>query len=205
MVLTLLAVGLAASVGIPLGIFMQGRPAWERVSLGVAGILQTVPGLALLAIAITIPGLGLNARSAVLALTLYAVLPIRRNTHAGVRSVDGELVEAARAIGLSTRETLLRVQLPLATGTILAGVRTATVVTVGMATLAAFIGAGGLGEPIVTGLALNDPELILAGAVPAAILALAADAGLGRLEVRLTPRGLMRGGGGEHGASSGAS
>lgn len=205
MVLTLLAVGLAASVGIPLGIFMQGRPAWERVSLGVAGILQTVPGLALLAIAITIPGLGLNARSAVLALTLYAVLPILRNTHAGVRSVDGELVEAARAIGLSPRETLLRVQLPLATGTILAGVRTATVVTVGMATLAAFIGAGGLGEPIVTGLALNDPELILAGAVPAAILALAADAGLGRLEVRLTPRGLRRGGGGEHGGSSGGS
>lgn len=164
--------------------------AGGRLAPGGAGVVQAVPSLALLASAITVPGLGLSVRSAILALFLYAVLPILRNTHAGLRGVDAELVEAARAIGLTPGQILLHVRLPLATGTILAGVRTSTVVAVGIATLAAFIGAGGLGEPIVTGLSPNDRDLVLAGALPAALLALGADGLLGLVERRLVPRGL---------------
>jgi len=190
LVLTGWAVGLATLMAVPLGIAIT-RSRWgERLSLGAAGVVQTVPSLALLAFMIAIPGLGLSARSAVVALTLYAVLPILRNTFAGLCAVDPALIDAARGLGLTERQILLRVQLPLATGTIMAGVRTATVVTIGFATLAAFIGAGGLGEPIVTGLYLNDPALILSGALPAAALALAADALLGRIERALVPRGL---------------
>jgi osmoprotectant transport system permease protein len=151
--------------------------------LGVAGVIQTVPGLALLAFMIPVLGLGLDA--ALTALFLYAVLPILRNTYAGIREVDGDLVEAARGMGLTSRQVLLRVELPLATRTIMAGIRTSTVITIGVATLAAFIGAGGLGEPIVTGLQLNDARLVLAGAVPAALLAILADVVLERLERRL--------------------
>lgn len=190
--LTAVAVLLAAALAIPLGIWIQRHALAERLALGAAGVVQTIPSLALLAFAITVPGLGLSVRSAVLALFLYAVLPILRNTHAGLRGVDPELVDAARALGLTPRQVLLRVQLPIATGTILAGVRTSAVVGVGVATLAAFIGAGGLGEPILAGLYLNDPNLILAGAVPAALLALLADAGLGAVERVLVPRGLRR-------------
>lgn len=190
--LTLAAVALAIAVAVPLGVWIQRHPIAERLALGGAGVVQTIPSLALLAFAITVPGLGLSVRSAILALFLYAVLPILRNTHAGLRGVDPVLVEAARAIGLTPTQILLRVRLPLATGTILAGVRTSTVVAVGVATLAAFIGAGGLGEPIVTGLSLNDRDLILAGALPAALLALAADGGLGLVERRLIPRGLRK-------------
>jgi osmoprotectant transport system permease protein len=118
-------------------------------------------------------------------------LPILRNTHTGLASVDPELLDAAKGLGLTPRQILTRVQLPIAMRTILAGVRTATVISIGIATLAAFIGAGGLGEPIVTGLYLNDTRLILAGALPAAALALLADYLLGRLERFLTPRGLI--------------
>ena len=184
LLLTGLAVGLAALVAIPLGVAIT-RSRWaERLSLGAAGVVQTIPSLALLAFMIALPGLGLSMRSAVVALTLYAVLPILRNTFAGLRAVDPDLVDAARGMGLTERQVLTHVQLPLATGTIMAGVRTATVVTIGFATLAAFIGAGGLGEPIVTGLYLNDRALILTGALPAALLALLADGLLGRLERR---------------------
>ena len=164
----------------------------ERVSLTLAGVVQTIPSLALLAFMIAVPWLGLSVRSAIAALLLYAVLPILRNTFTGLRDVDPDLVDAARGLGLTDRQILLRVRFPLATRTIMAGVRTATVISIGVATLAAFIGAGGLGEPIVTGLYLNDPGLILTGAVPAALLAIAADLGLGRLERRLVPRGLRR-------------
>jgi osmoprotectant transport system permease protein len=150
--------------------------------------VQTIPSLALLAFMIAIPGLGLSVRSAIVALFLYAVLPILRNTHTGLNDVDPDLIDAATGLGLTPRQMLFRVQLPLATRTIMAGVRTATVISIGVATLAAFIGAGGLGEPIVTGLYLNDTWLILSGAIPAALLALAADATLGRLERALAPR-----------------
>lgn len=193
--LTLLAVALAAAFAIPLGVAITRSRAAERIALTLSGVVQTIPSLALLAFMIAIPGLGLSMRSAVCALFLYALLPILRNTFTGIRDVDPDLVDAARGLGLTERQILVRVQLPLATRTILAGVRTATVISIGVATLAAFIGAGGLGEPIVTGLYLNDTWLILSGALPAALLALVGDALLGRLERRLTPRGLRIDGG----------
>ena len=189
-VLTLLSVALATLLAVPLGIWITRNELAARISLGAASVLQTIPSLALLAVLIAVPGLGLSTRSAVFALFLYALLPILRNTHTGVRDIDPELIDAARAIGLTERETLLRVRLPIASRTIMAGIRTATVISVGVATLAAFIGAGGLGEPIITGLYLTDKRLILSGAVPAALLAIVADIGLGRLERVLTPRGL---------------
>jgi len=188
--LTLLSVLLAALVAIPLGVLCARRPHLERLALGFAGWAQTIPSLALLAFLIAVPGLGLSWRSAVFALFLYALLPILRNTVTGLGEAPPDVVDAARGIGLTKHQILVRVRLPLAVRTILAGVRTATVISVGVATLAAFIGAGGLGEPIITGLTLNDTRLILAGALPAALLALVADALLGVLERRLTPRGL---------------
>jgi osmoprotectant transport system permease protein len=190
LVLTFASVLLAAAFAIPLGIWITRHRIAERISLGAAGIVQTIPSLALLAVMIAVPGLGLSVRSAIAALFLYALLPILRNTFAGLRDVDPSLIDAARGMGLTERQILLRIQLPIATRTVMAGLRTSTVISIGVATLAAFIGAGGLGEPIVTGLYLNDTNLILAGAVPAALLALAADFMLGRLERRLTPRGL---------------
>ncbi|MGE3173408.1 MAG: glycine betaine ABC transporter substrate-binding protein [Planctomycetota bacterium] len=188
--LSLLAVLLAILFAVPIGIAVSRSRMGERLALGSASVVQTIPSLALLAFLIAIPGLGLTTRSAVLALFLYAILPILRNTVSGLRAVDAELLDAATGIGLTPRQILLRVQLPLATSTIMAGVRTATVISIGVATLAAFIGAGGLGEPIVTGLYLNDTRLILAGAIPAALLALLADWALGLVERRLVPRGL---------------
>jgi len=188
--LTLVSVLLAALFAIPLGIWITADDRLRRLSLGFAGVMQTVPSLALLAVMVAVPGLGISIRSAILALFLYALLPILRNTYAGLAAVDPELLEAARAMGLTRRQVLLRIQLPLATRTIMAGLRTATVISIGVATLAAFIGAGGLGEPIVTGLSLNDPRLVLSGALPAAALALVVDLGLARLERRLVPRGL---------------
>lgn len=193
LLLTLIAVLLAASIAIPLGIRIANRRLEARFALGFAGAVQTIPSLALLAFLIAVPGLGLSTRSAIFALTLYALLPILRNTHAGLAAVAPELIDAARGMGLTERQILTRVQLPLATRTILAGVRTATVISIGVATLAAFIGAGGLGEPILTGLYLNDVGLILSGAIPAALLALIADRALGLVERALTPRGLRVG------------
>jgi len=153
--LTLAAVALAVLLAVPLGIAVARNRLGERLALGAAGAIQTIPSLALLAFMIAIPGLGLSARSAIIALFLYAVLPILRNTHTGVTNVDPELIDVATGMGLTERQILLRIRLPLATRTIMAGVRTATVISIGVATLAAFIGAGGLGEPIVTGLYLE--------------------------------------------------
>ncbi len=185
--LTVGSVVVAALLAVPLGVWLTRRRRWAGLVLGVAGVIQTVPSLALLAFMIPVLGLGLDAAYA--ALILYALLPILRNTYTGILEVDGDVVEAAVGMGLTPGQVLRRVELPLAARTIMAGVRTATVITIGVATLAAFIGAGGLGEPIVTGLALNDTRLILAGAVPAALLALAADFVLGRVERRLAPGG----------------
>jgi osmoprotectant transport system permease protein len=179
----------AAALAVPLGVALTRRAGWAGPVLGAAGVIQTVPGLALLAFMIPVLGLGLDAAYA--ALFLYAILPILRNTHAGIREVDPELLQAARGMGLTPGEVLRHVELPLATRTIMAGIRTSTVITIGVATLAAFIGAGGLGEPIVTGLQLNDTRLVLSGAVPAALLAILADQALGRLERRLAPWGTV--------------
>lgn len=183
--LTLAAVLLASSLAIPLGVTITKRPRLREISLGVAGVIQTIPSLALLAF--MIPFLGIDLRAAVAALFLYAVLPILRNTYTGIKEVDPDLIDAAKGMGMRPSQVLWRVELPLASRTILAGVRTSTVITIGVATLAAFIGAGGYGEPIVTGLYLDDTNLILTGAVPATCLALLADFGLGQLERRLSP------------------
>ncbi len=185
-----LATVLATLVAVPLGIWVTRRRAWAPSVIGLAGVVQTIPSLALLALMVPIPGLGLGARSAIAALFLYALLPLLRNTYAGIESVNPEVIEAARGIGMRHGEILRLIELPLALPTILAGVRTATVISIGFTTLAAFVGAGGLGEPILTGLSLDDVGLILSGAVPAALLALLADAALGRLQRALSPRGL---------------
>ena len=183
--LTLVAVALAILLAVPLGILLTRRQSLSGPILGAAGVLQTIPSLALLAFMIPIPGLGLGTRSAIMALFLYALLPILRNTYTGIREVDPDILEAAEGLGLTNAQVLRLVELPLALSTIMAGIRTSTVISIGVATLAAFIGAGGLGDPIVTGLQLNDTQLILSGALPAALLAILVDWALGRLEERL--------------------
>ena len=177
---------LAALVGIPLGILITRVPQLSKLVLGGANIIQTIPSLALFGFLIPAPWIGERAsRLAILALVLYALLPLIRNTYAGIRSVDPAVVEAGRAMGLTDRQLLFQVELPLASGVIVAGVRIATVLSIGLATIAAAIGAGGLGEFIFRGLAMVNNNVILAGAVPAALLALFADFALGRLERRL--------------------
>jgi osmoprotectant transport system permease protein len=179
----------AVLLGIPLGILSAHRPVWNKPVLGAANIIQTIPSLALFGFLLPVPWLGDRAdRLAILALTLYALLPVIRNTYTGIRGVDPAVLEAGRGMGLTGRQLLLQVELPLALSVILSGIRVAVVVSVGLATIAAAIGAGGLGEFIFRGLAMVNNQLILAGAIPAAILALSADFGLGWLEKRLRPR-----------------
>ena len=176
----------AVAVGLPLGILLTRLPALAKPVLGGANILQTIPSLALFGFLLPVPWLGERAeRMTILALTIYALLPILRNTHAGILSVDRAVVEAGRGMGLTDRQLLLRVELPLALGVIVAGVRVAAVISVGTATIAAAIGAGGLGEFIFRGVAMVNDQLILAGAIPAALLAIAADQSLGWVERRL--------------------
>jgi osmoprotectant transport system permease protein len=171
MMLVLVSVGVAALIGIPLAIAVAARGAWRTGVLGATSVLQTIPSLAMLAVLISLMG-AIGTGPALVALTLYALLPIVRNTCTGLAEVPAGLKLASLALGLQRRDQLMRIELPLAFPTIVAGVRTATVICVGTATIAAFIGAGGYGERIVTGLALNDSELMLAGAVPSAVLAL---------------------------------
>jgi osmoprotectant transport system permease protein len=176
----------AALIGIPLGILITRVPELGKPILGSANIIQTIPSLALFGFLLPVPWIGdRGSRLAILALALYALMPLIRNTYAGIRSVDPAIVEAGRAMGLTDRQVLFQVELPLASGVIVAGVRIATVLSIGLATIAAAIGAGGLGEFIFRGLAMVNNQVILAGAVPAALLALAADFVLGRLERRL--------------------
>jgi len=181
-----LSIIFAVLIGIPLGILITRVPQLSKAVIGGANIIQTIPSLALFGFLLPAPWIGeRGGRLAVLALTLYALLPLIRNTYAGIRSVDPAVVEAGRAMGLTDRQLLFQVELPLASGVIVAGVRIATVLSVGVATIAAAIGAGGLGEFIFRGLAMVNNQVILAGAVPAALLALSADVGLGALERRL--------------------
>jgi osmoprotectant transport system permease protein len=176
----------AALIGIPLGIVIARRPGLNKPVLAGANIIQTIPSLALFGFLLPVPWLGGRAdRLAILALTLYALLPIIRNTYTGIRGVDPAVVEAGRGMGMTESQLLFQVQLPLALSVILSGVRVAVVISVGLATIAAAIGAGGLGEFIFRGLAMVDNNVILAGAIPAAILALGADLGVGWLERRL--------------------
>jgi osmoprotectant transport system permease protein len=180
---------LAVAIGIPLGILSAHWPVWNRPVLGTANIIQTIPSLALFGFLLPVPWIGARAdRLAILALTLYALLPVIRNTYTGIRGVDSAVMEAGRGMGMTGGQLLLQVELPLASSVILSGVRVAVVVSVGLATIAAAIGAGGLGEFIFRGLAMVNNELILAGAIPAALLALGADFVLGALERQLKPR-----------------
>ncbi len=177
---------LAVAIGVPLGILLSRRPGLSKPILGVANIVETIPSLALFGFLLPAPWLGARAsRLAVTALALYALLPIIRNTFTGIASVDPAVRTAALGMGMTGRQLLFQVELPLASGVILAGIRVATVLTVGIATIAAAIGAGGLGEFIFRGLAMVDNQVILAGAIPAAFMALFADLALGALERRL--------------------
>jgi osmoprotectant transport system permease protein len=180
---------IAVLIGIPLGILITRRPGWNKPVLGSANVIQTIPSLALFGILLPVPWIGARAeRLAILALTLYALLPLIRNTYAGIKGVDPAVVEAGRGMGMSDGQVLWQLELPLALGVILAGIRVATVISVGLATIAAAVGAGGLGEFIFRGLASVNNQLILAGAIPAALLALFADISLGWLENRLSRR-----------------
>jgi osmoprotectant transport system permease protein len=187
--LVALSTGFAVLIGVPLGILIAQRPKLNRPVLAGANIIQTIPSLALFGFLLPVPWLGARSdRLAILALTLYALLPIIRNTYTGIRGVDAAVVEAGRGMGLSESQLLFQVELPLSLSVILSGVRVAIVISVGLATIAAAIGAGGLGEFIFRGLAMVDNQVILAGAIPAAILALLADLGVGWLERRLRAR-----------------
>jgi len=179
---------LAVLIGIPLGVLITRWPILNKPVLGGANIIQTIPSLALFGFLLPAPWIGARAdRLAILALALYALLPLIRNTYAGIQGVDRAMVEAGRGMGMTDRQLLFQVELPLSLGVIIAGVRVATVISVGLATIAAAIGAGGLGEYIFRGLAMVNNQVILAGAIPAAAMALLADVSLGWLEKRLSP------------------
>ncbi|MFD1990366.1 ABC transporter permease [Paenibacillus nicotianae] len=186
--LVLISMLIAIVIGVPAGILVARIKGLRTPIIGVASILQTIPGLALLGFMIPIFGIG--TITAVAALFLYSLLPVIRNTFTGIKDVDPAIIEAAKGMGLTSRQILFRVQLPLALSVIMAGIRTATVINVGTATLAAFIGAGGLGDFIFLGITRNIDALILLGAIPAAILALLFDYLLGLVERWTTPRGL---------------
>jgi osmoprotectant transport system permease protein len=190
--LTLVGISLllAILVGVPLGIAASRGGAGGHAILGITGVIQTIPSLALLALLVAIPFFGISIRTAIAALFLYSLLPIVRNTAAGIAGIPGPLRESAAALGLEPMARLRKVYLPMALPTILAGVKTSAVINVGTATLAALIGAGGLGEPIVSGLALNDTPTILRGAIPAAILAVVVQVAFDLVERTVVSKGL---------------
>lgn len=184
--LTAVSVFIATLVGVILGVLIVRFGKLAAPTLGAAGVVQTIPGIALLGLMIPIFGIGVLP--AIVALSIYAILPIVRNTYTGIAGVDPTLIEAGIGMGMTSRQLLMLVQLPLALPVMMAGIRTATVISVGVATLASPIGAGGLGDQIFRGIHMVDNNMIFAGAIPAALLALALDALLGFLERRLTPR-----------------
>lgn len=188
MELVLISMLLAICIGVPLGILVSRVPALATAVLGGAGILQTIPSLAMLGF--MIPFFGIGIKTAIAALFLYSLLPIIRNTYTGIKEVDKPTVEAARGMGLTNWQILRKVELPLSLSVIMAGVRTAAVINVGTATLAAFIGAGGLGDFIFLGITRGIDALVLLGAIPAALLAVLLELLLGVLEKRTTPKGL---------------
>lgn len=178
---------LAAIVAIPLGIILSWRSGWRDVALELVNVVQTIPSLALFGFLIPVPILGgIGTQTAVIALVLYALLPMLRNTVTGILNIDAGVRDSATALGMTAGERMWQVELPLAAPTILAGVRIATVTTIGTATIAAAIGAGGLGVFIFRGLATVDSVLLLAGAIPAALMAIAADRGLEWVERALS-------------------
>jgi osmoprotectant transport system permease protein len=186
LMLVVIAMLFAVAIGVPLGMAIVHRPALRSISLGAASVFQTIPSLALFGFLIPIPFIGgIGRRTAIFALVLYALLPILRNTYVGLTGIDPAVLEAADAMGMTQNQILWRVRLPLARAVILAGIRTAAIITIGVATIAAAIGAGGLGTFIFRGVAMVNDAVILAGAIPAAVLAIVADVLLGWLERRL--------------------
>ena len=184
--LVLISMALAIAIAVPLGMLIVQHRHLRTAALGIASVFQTIPSLALFGFLIPIPFIGgIGRRTAIVALVLYALLPILRNTYVGLTGIDPAILEAAEAMGMTSSQILLRVRLPLALSIILAGIRTATVITIGVATIAAAIGAGGLGTFIFRGVAMVSDAVILAGAIPAALLAILADLFLGLLERRL--------------------
>ena len=188
LLLVLTSLGAAVLVAVPVGVALERRRSAAEGTIRAAGLLQTIPGIALLAF--MLPLFGIGAAPAAAALFLYSLLPILRNTYTGIVGAAPGAVEAGRALGMTEGQLLHRIRLPLAAPVVMAGVRTAAVINVGTATLAAFVGAGGLGDPIVAGLALSDPVMILSGAVPAAAMALGVDWALARAEARVAPKGV---------------
>jgi osmoprotectant transport system permease protein len=183
--LVLIAIAIAAAAGLPLAVALTRRPGARRFALGFANIAQTIPSLALFGF--LVPFAGIGKTTAIVALCLYALLPILRNTLTGILGVDAGVRESAMAMGMTPRQVLWQVELPLAAPSIVAGLRIATVTTIGTATIAAAIGAGGLGVFIFRGISMFDRKTVLAGAIPAALLALAADEVLEWIERRLSP------------------
>jgi osmoprotectant transport system permease protein len=188
LILVLLAMSFALAIGVPAGILLTRRAGLRPWTLGFASVMQTIPSLALFGFLIPVPFIGgIGKRTAIVALVLYALLPILRNTMVGILGIDPAVRESAIAMGMTGRQMLWQVEMPLAARTILAGIRVATVTTIGTAAIAAAIGGGGLGVFIFRGIASVDTVQILAGAVPAALLALLADGGLGWIEKHLSP------------------
>lgn len=184
--LVVIAMAIAIAISLPLGMMIVQHRRLRTIALGVASVFQTIPSLALFGFLIPIPFIGgIGRRTAIVALVLYALLPILRNTYVGLTGIDPAILESAEAMGMTSTQILLRVRFPLALSIILAGIRTATVITIGVATIAAAIGAGGLGTFIFRGVAMVSDSVILAGAIPAALLAILADVLLGLLERRL--------------------
>ena len=188
--LTFISLFLATFIAIPLGILLTRYKKWSEPIIGITAIFQTVPSLALLGF--MIPLLGIGTTPAIVALTIYGLLPILRNTYTGIVGVNSATVEAGTGMGMTSLQVLWMVELPMALSIIMAGVRTATVLIIGVATLAALIGAGGLGDLIYRGIAMSNSPLILAGALPAALLSIFFDFSLKYLETKSQPRGVSR-------------
>ena len=189
LVLVTIAMTVAIAIGIPLGILITRKPRFAPAILGIANALQTIPSLAIFGFLISVPFLGgIGKTPAIVALTVYALLPLIRNTYIGIQNIDPAIREAGKGMGMTDWQLLVQVELPLASSVILAGIRVATVISVGIATIAAAIGGGGLGVFIFRGISTVNNQLILAGAIPAALIALGADFGLGLIEKQLTEK-----------------
>jgi len=188
LVLTIVALLLANLIAIPLGVFLTRHQKWAEPIIGITSVFQTIPSLALLGL--MIPLFGIGFMPAIVALTIYGLLPILRNTYTGILEVNAAAIEAGVGMGMTSKQVLFWIELPLARPIIMAGIRTATVLLVGIATLASLIGAGGLGDLIFRGISTANQELILAGAIPAALLAIGFDIVLKKAEKRMQPQGL---------------
>jgi osmoprotectant transport system permease protein len=186
--LSLISISIAIILSVPLGIYITRHEKWAEWVIGVTAVFQTIPSLALFGF--IVPLLGTGALTAIIALTIYALLPILRNTYTGIKGVEQSVIEAGRGMGMTNRQILWKIEIPLSLPVIMAGIRTATVLTVGIATLATFVGAGGLGDLIYRGLSTWNNQLVLAGAIPAALLAIFFDFFLKLIERLSTPKGL---------------